>query len=719
MTERMSRPVTALAALVLAALPAAWMSLTAQTPATDGSALTISVVSSRADMVTGGDAVIRIGGGGGWSGPTVSVNGKPVALKNHFKTGPGSVSQGLLTGLPLGKSVVEVKTAASKATLEVTNYPITGPVFSGPHQKPFVCQTDVWDLGAPLDENCSAATKVDLDVQVHGAGAGERGRRVQASADVRAAADRSGRDDDQRPACAVHRSTRDRHDQPSGLPDRLPGRSRCGGTDARESAGRWNGRLIYTFGGGCMAGYQQGDDSGGVMNDLHLSAGYAVASSSLNAFNNNCNGVLSAETLMMVKERFIETVGVPKHTIGWGGSGGAMAQYVIAQNYPGLLNGIIPSATFPDATTYFIESEDCRMVLRPYLNTTSLTDEQKRAIGGFSTWGTCDRSYANRPGRVNPVDCDAAIPQALRYHPVTNPKGARCSIYDGMVDNLRARSEDRALRRSPHDNVGVQYGLGALNAGVITKDVFLDLNEKVGGFDIDARPQAARTAGDPDAIRIAFESGMTNSGAGGLREVPIIDARSYTDPTGDFHESYHSFKARARLVKANGHANNQVMLRAQGQIFTKIQGEYLAQMDRWLDAIAADTSATPLPEKVVRTKPADLVDACWTSEGQKIVEPAVYGKTSECNTLFPPGSAPRLASRCAARGRCVEVRVEADRCERLQGRVHGRGEGQAEGHLPGGRLRLEQTRAAREAAEGYLAEILGSKGIAVSSGLGR
>ena len=42
----------------------------------------------------------------------------------------------------------------------MTNYPITGPVFSGPHQKPFVCQTEVWDLGAPLDENCSAATKV-------------------------------------------------------------------------------------------------------------------------------------------------------------------------------------------------------------------------------------------------------------------------------------------------------------------------------------------------------------------------------------------------------------------------------------------------------------------------------------------------------------------------------------------------------------------------------
>ncbi len=67
----------------------------------------------------------------------------------------------------------------------MTNYPITGPVFSGPHQKPFVCQTEVWDLGAPLDENCSAATKRHLDVQVHGAGRGQRRFGVQAAAGQR------------------------------------------------------------------------------------------------------------------------------------------------------------------------------------------------------------------------------------------------------------------------------------------------------------------------------------------------------------------------------------------------------------------------------------------------------------------------------------------------------------------------------------------------------
>ena len=42
---------------------------------------------------------------------------------------------------------------------------------------------------------------------------------------------------------------------------------------------------------------------------MMLRQGYAVASSSLNVFGNNCNDVLAAETMMMVKERFVEDTG--------------------------------------------------------------------------------------------------------------------------------------------------------------------------------------------------------------------------------------------------------------------------------------------------------------------------------------------------------------------------------------------------------------------------
>lgn len=640
MSDKVQR--VALRVLVAGCLTGAGVALAGQSGEPRPGQLTITVLSGRPDMVTGGDALVAISGVPASGALAVSVNGKNVAPT--FRPGPGGSLLGLVTDLPLGKTSITATAGAAGAprlAVEVTNYPIAGPVFSGPHQQPHVCQTESWRLGPPLDANCSAKTRIEwqyrssVPAQGRGATAFKTLETPSARPADLATATVNGRTVPY--IVRVETGTINRavyqiavlHDP--NLPAPSPW----------QPAPNWNGRLVYTFGGSCMAGYVQGASSGGVLNDLHLSQGYAVASSSLNVFGNNCNGVISAETLMMVKERFIETIGVPKHTIGWGGSGGAMAQYEIAQNYPGLLDGIIPTQTFPDATTYFIESEDCRLLLRPYLNKTTLTEEQKRAIGGFSTWGTCDRSYAGRPGRLTPTDCDTDIPQALRYDPITNPKGARCSIYDGMV-NIFGRDPKTGFARSPHDNVGVQYGLGALNAGAIGKEVFLDLNEKIGGFDIDAKWQPSRTIGDPEAIRIAYESGKTVTGGGGLREVPIIDARSYADMTGDFHESYHSFKARARLVRTNGHADNQVILRGQGAGYAGVPAQYLAQMDRWLTAIAADTSSIPNAQKVVRAKPADLVDACWDADGRKIAEKAVYGRDGQCNRLYPPHSAPRL-----------------------------------------------------------------------------
>jgi hypothetical protein len=51
----------------------------------------------------------------------------------------------------------------SKATaqLMVVNHPITGPVLYSPHQMPFICETQASGLGAPLDADCSATTKVE------------------------------------------------------------------------------------------------------------------------------------------------------------------------------------------------------------------------------------------------------------------------------------------------------------------------------------------------------------------------------------------------------------------------------------------------------------------------------------------------------------------------------------------------------------------------------
>ena len=90
-----------------------------------------------------------------------------------------------------------------------------------------------------------------------------------------------------------------------------------------RSAG-WNGKLVYTHGGGCRLGwFRQGDNAGNVLDEGLLRMGFAVTSSSLNVFGNNCNDLLASETHIMVKERFVESYGEPIYTIGTGASGGS------------------------------------------------------------------------------------------------------------------------------------------------------------------------------------------------------------------------------------------------------------------------------------------------------------------------------------------------------------------------------------------------------------
>ena len=134
-------------------------------------AFQIAVLSSRPDMVTGGDALISIQGVQGEALDTVAVtlNGKNVTPA--FRTDTTSHALiGLLAGLKIGENSLNVFDGANHtqpaATLTLKNHPATGPVFSGPQEQPFVCQTqefklpDGKTLGAPLDANCSVKTVV-------------------------------------------------------------------------------------------------------------------------------------------------------------------------------------------------------------------------------------------------------------------------------------------------------------------------------------------------------------------------------------------------------------------------------------------------------------------------------------------------------------------------------------------------------------------------------
>jgi len=413
----------------------------------------------------------------------------------------------------------------------------------------------------------------------------------------------------------------------------------------------WNGRLIYSFGPGCGAGYHQGRNVGGLagqrnnledgqLGDYGLAKGYAVASASLNAFGTTCADLISAETMMMVKELFIEQFGVPRYTIGSGRSGGSMQQHLIANNYPGFLDGIIPTASFADTITFNNTLFDCELLDHAF-TTSSLpwTMEQKDAVAGQRTYEYCTNNGTRYPNLRAATNCDMSIPAALVYNPATNPKGARCTYQDNMV-NVFGRDPKTGFARRPLDNVGVQYGLAVFNAGRIGFEQFLDLNKRAGGHNIDGGLIAERTAADAEALRIAYQTGRVNDTSRGMSAVPIMDVRPYTDGTPDVHDSVHSSITRARLVAANGSADNQVFhTYAPGAPIVRAQADILDTMDKWLSNLARDEkpARTPL-EKVVRNKPAEAVDACYTAGLEKITDRA------RCKEMFPVFSDPRLVA---------------------------------------------------------------------------
>ena len=638
-----------------------------------GSEIDVRVVSTQPHLVSGGDALIEVvTSAASGADLRLTVNGEAQAVEfAATEAADGSPSyRALVSGLRIGGNTIEVDMSGGAGRIAVINYPITGPIISGPHLEPYFCLSELapdsigekrrFAIGngeylddTSVDAFCSLPARVDYVYR-------------SATADGEFLPLPYGGD---RPADLATVSTIEGVEAPyivrieTGTINRAIYQTAILHDPAGPAPSplsppaAWNGRLVYTYGGGCEAGFFQGTSTGRVLRDNLLSKGYAVASSTLNVNSQGgCNDVLSAETTMMVKEHFIETYGEPRYTIGNGGSGGAMQQLLIAGAYPGLLDGIMPTLTFSDAVTYFMDTQECSLPLRNFLNDESrgIKGDVKAAIGAWSMWFVCDESLGLRPDRIAPYDCPAQIPMAKRYDAVKNPDGVRCSIYDGMRNIFREKlfvdiNSERTFARSPHDNVGVQYGLATLNEGIIDKTFFLDLNEAMGGWDIDFQPRSERTVADDNALRIAYETGRVTSGGAGLSQVPIIDDRRYMDHEGNFHASVYSFTTRARLMRDNGHADNYVIRRHPESV--SLADENLALLDRWLANIKADGSDLRPLEKIVRSKPPELQDDCWTEAGERIVEKAIFDKDrlfdntrGACNELYPPHGGLRLVA---------------------------------------------------------------------------
>lgn len=368
---------------------------------------------------------------------------------------------------------------------------------------------------------------------------------------------------------------------------------------------------------------------------------------------------------MMMKEHIGDAYGEILYTHGAGCSGGAIDVHTTMSLAPNLVDGFTLTCSLIDTETSELESTDCILLVEAYQKAAWLRlmetgkaggpfseneiNAMKAAINGHRDQSACqdwfsliNRGAGNtRPGNyrpriIEPADVGSGritelatrlnncqLPPAAVYDPEANPAGPRCGLADWAAGQF-GRTPDGRRALETYDNVGVQYGLRALMDGKISGEMFVTLNEIIGGMDKDSNVVASRSVADEDALTIAYRTGLVVNGAS-VAKHPEIDLRGYDDSTIDLlpgahafgvHQIWRSFSLRDRLDRdAHGHGS-QVMWRYGREGLNpppQLLADSLSVMDAWLSALKKDASGEPIEAKVLKAKPPGAVDFCLLS----------------------------------------------------------------------------------------------------------
>src|SRR4051812_27605864 len=587
-------------------------------PAGAADPLKLTVVSNRADLVSGGDALVDVSLPASADLAQLRVTAAGHDVSSAFKRAADGRVLGLVEGLELGSNTVAASyPGRPSASITVSDHPSGGPVFSGPQVQPWQCQATA------ADAQCNQLPAYAYEYK-SATGQFQSYDPANPPADVATTTTDQGQTVPYIVRVETGYQDRDQYRIAVLYDPSKPW------TAAAPQNG-WNHKLLINHGASCGIEHQSGD-APDVVNDTALSRGFAVMSTALDNAGHNCNLVTQAESLVMAKERLVERYGLLRYTIGTGCSGGSLTQQQVANAYPGIYQGILPACSFPDAWSTGQQLVDYHLV-RSYV-------ESPAKWGTGVAWTPADiAAVEGHPNHVNsvvfdtvywtslgePADGCPGVPTADDYNAQSNPGGVRCTLADYMINVMGPRPQSRWIDAEkkvghgfaglPLDNVGVQYGLAALQKGQITPEQFVDLNDKIGGGDIDIKPTAARLQADEPALRNAYLSGAVNS-ANNLDRVAIIDLRG-PDP-GAFHDAYRSWATRARLEKQQGHfPRNQVIWFGQVPLLgdASYPDKGLLAMDRWLAAVEADRSGASLADKVAKDRPSDVNDRCSQVDG--------------------------------------------------------------------------------------------------------
>jgi hypothetical protein len=439
----------------------------------------------------------------------------------------------------------------------------------------------------------------------------------------------------------------------------------------KPNGSHWNRRLVYQFDGGVGIGHRQGRVSPNSIfkrRAEQLAQGYAVIYSSGTKTSNHSNIWLSEDTALRLKRQFVALYGEPDYTIGIGGSGGAIQQYLLAQNNPGILDAAIAEYSYPDMLTQTTYGLDCEL-LEYFFDVTDRHNQRwqewdnRRLIEGTNSRSNGDNDFLffQQLSQIRagawPSWGSGVSECVLGWRGlgplVNNPRYTKYEYrYSRQVlssvhwthwndlENIYG-TDEQGYGYSTWDNVGVQYGLKALHAGRIDVEEFIDINASIGGWKPPAdmkkerfwfypkgdylpvrisvwshhnmvlgsgRQPAPRNEGNLQAMAAAYRAGLVFLGK---LTIPVIDLRHYLEHELDMHHVSASFSVRKRMLKAQGNADNQLIW-ISDKAYTP-EAEAFELMDRWLRNIKNHSQRS-----IADNKPADALDACFDHRGDTI-----------------------------------------------------------------------------------------------------
>jgi len=441
---------------------------------------------------------------------------------------------------------------------------------------------------------------------------------------------------------------------------------------SRTGSSLWNKKLIYQFNGGSGIGFRQGRHKAIKTVSRRLTQvqhGYAIISSSGNRTSYTYNMLLAEDTARRVKNNFVSLFGKPVYTVGIGGSGGGLAQYLIAQNSTGILDGLIPQYSYPDMVSQTIYTLDCDLfnnyfTFRAKSHSRWQQWDQRQLLEGMNTL----HDFPQKISFLQPVAQLMAgmIPSFPEGNSecingyfglstfIHNPRQGflRHFFSEDVVEQTNwnywedmswlFERDQYGMVQSTWDNDGVQYGLHALKQKQISLAEFVHINKNIGSWKeqhqmtaeniitpfgrklplwvslwgsdnitqvVNNKPAARRSA-SLGAIESAYRGGQVFIGK---LDLPILDVRHYLEEKLDMHHMSASFSSRLRLDAANGHHNNQVIWVANRDFNPTAQA--FAMMDLWL------LKRNKYPElNAEQSKPKQLQDSCFDASGAVIAQ---------------------------------------------------------------------------------------------------